>query len=1730
MKFNKVLLIIFIIFSVFLLISSVGASDLSAKEFNNLSESNNYYLNDNGKIIYVDGVNGNNANDGSSQDLALKSVDKALTSSKDNYTINLADGTYKGTSNTRLTIDKSLTFVGSDNTIFDGQGRDYIFIVSDNVEVTFKNIKFVNAYKSPVSYSVSYNNNVYGAALDIKKADVTIENCQFINSVLYYDTVDKYIYGGAVSNFGDLKVFNSYFENNTALSTSGLFSYGGSIYNRGNLFINNSKFNKSMSVDFGYGAGIANDGNATMENSIITNSRALQQCKGSAIYNAGDFVLLNSIIENNYIEKAGFNIIYGAIYNSGNLQARGSIFRNNTGNYETPMLAYKGSPNIYNAGNLNLTYNAFMDNAIFFGISRDIYFNGGEAICLDNNWWNTNDNPYLDGSRVNINQVNSWLLFTLVPEYSMLNIGESVKINASWTINNNKIPQINLFPMFNVTFTTSYGETLQKQLINGKSDFIFNHSQNKGSFSVYANVGSFSQNVTVDVGKLYTSLTVENNENITFLDALKVAITVTSQDKSTPTGVVSLYIGDNIYRLDLNNGKVNTEITDLLPGDYTMKVVYEGDENHFKSFFNKTVTIKKQVVDLSVHISEIKIDQRGSAIVTLLPKGVQGQAIMYIDGVRKKIVYLYNGNTTISLNNFGEGEYNITFGFVESNYYYAANASAILKVTKYDCSLNVSASDIDVGQNATVIVNVVPNTLRGEAILTVNGVNTTIYLDNDTTSINLYGLQAGTYDVTVWFEGDAKYVSSNASTSFKVSRQETSLDVVVDQDEKNLNGTVTININPATCTGIIGLYINYNHYTANITKGKVKFNVKFDKGTNYVFAYYEGNENCSDATWNTTIGVADEFVFIGENSTGWNYNDFNYSVRLLEVTGIPMPNRIVTIDFNGNKYNITTDDDGYAYFDLNLPTGSYSISATYKNATIHNDLTVNDIKFNLTAEDIHYGEMEKIKVDFDNGVSGNVNFIIEGILSKTIEIVNSTAICEVSGLNTGNYTVKAIYSNDKFKSEEIKSTFSVNKANLILNVSADDCTYDVDQIIRVIDLKNASGNLTFKVNEKQYIKEIKNSEVILNLSKLSTGQYSLDIYYSGDNNYYNSTFTTIFYVKEMASDVILRVNDTVYGENIIVVATLNDNATGIVRFKSGSITKDIEIIDGVAIWTFSGLNVGNYNMTAEYLGDHYYINSKNSTSFNIAKAKSQISISVGEVLLNENIRIYANLSPNATGKVIFSMIGYYSPRSKNIIDSKAMWYISPLQTGEYTIIASYNGDNNYYASNTTYELNVTQKRSILTVEIDDVGLNDRVVARINLNSTEGDLISDRITLKIGDKSYSILVNNGKSSFVIGKLAEGNYSFQATYNGNENYSKSTCEGKFIVRDTLLNVDLTAKDVVKYYKGSEQLIIYLKSESGKAIVGESIYVKLNGKESEILTDSSGKAVLDLNLPSGNYVALIFFNETDRYRSASTNASINISKTVEGIDVIKLYGTGTQYFAIFCDSDGKALGNTKVTFKIGSNSVTTKTLPNGISKLNINYKVGSYTIEAKNPVTGEKAYNNILIFKRLAGNKGFSQYYGANKNYKVRAYGDNGKPVGSGVKVKIRINGKTYNVKTNKKGYALFKIKLKPKTYTITATYKGYKVSNKIKVKSTIITKNLSKKKSKTAKFKAKLVNKKGKILKNKKITFKFKGKKYVVKTNKKGIATITIKSSLKVGKYRIVTSYGKLKVSNKIVVKK
>ena len=205
------------------------------------------------------------------------------------------------------------------------------------------------------------------------------------------------------------------------------------------------------------------------------------------------------------------------------------------------------------------------------------------------------------------------------------------------------------------------------------------------------------------------------------------------------------------------------------------------------------------------------------------------------------------------------------------------------------------------------------------------------------------------------------------------------------------------------------------------------------------------------------------------------------------------------------------------------------------------------------------------------------------------------------------------------------------------------------------------------------------------------------------------------------------------------------------------------------------------------------------------------------------------------------------------------------------------------------------------------------------------------------------------------------------------------------------------------------------------------------------------------------------------------------------------------------------------------------NGEILLDINFAVGNYVLTITNPSNNESIVDNIQIKPRLIDNTNVNMYFGADKYFRVKVYDDFGNIV-PGETMNIVLNQKAYSVKTDGNGFASLKLNnIKIGKYTVTVNYKGFAVTNKITVKSTLTAKNKSIKKGKTLKFKAKLVNTKGKPLKGKKITFKIKGKKYKVKTNKKGIATLKLKK-LKVGKYVIKTSYGKVKISNKITVKK
>ena len=99
---------------------------------------------------------------------------------------------------------------------------------------------------------------------------------------------------------------------------------------------------------------------------------------------------------------------------------------------------------------------------------------------------------------------------------------------------------------------------------------------------------------------------------------------------------------------------------------------------------------------------------------------------------------------------------------------------------------------------------------------------------------------------------------------------------------------------------------------------------------------------------------------------------------------------------------------------------------------------------------------------------------------------------------------------------------------------------------------------------------------------------------------------------------------------------------------------------------------------------------------------------------------------------------------------------------------------------------------------------------------------------------------------------------------------------------------------------------------------------------------------------------------------------------------------------------------------------------------------------------------------------------------------------------------NCRTDKKCYATFKLNKVPESYKIAAKYGSTEITKTLKVKHAVTLKAVKVKKS-AKRIVLKAILKQGKkALKYKKVTFKFKGKNHKAKTNKKGVAKVTIKN--------------------------
>ncbi len=314
-------------------------------------------------------------------------------------------------------------------------------------------------------------------------------------------------------------------------------------------------------------------------------------------------------------------------------------------------------------------------------------------------------------------------------------------------------------------------------------------------------------------------------------------------------------------------------------------------------------------------------------------------------------------------------------------------------------------------------------------------------------------------------------------------------------------------------------------------------------------------------------------------------------------------------------------------------------------------------------------------------------------------------------------------------------------------------------------------------------------------------------------------------------------------------------------------------------------------------------------------------------------------------------------------------------------------------------------------------------------------------------------------------------------------------------------------------------------------ETVIFEFGDKNYTVIADANGLAKLPIDSGVGAY------SITTTYNNVSIVNYIVIKSTIISSNVTRGYNSNYNYKVQVLTYDGTPLNNTQISISVNGKSKNYTTDASGYATVSFTKLTKQQTIIVANPSNADKKTTKIVVKSRFAGASNVAMYYFDGSKFKARIVGDNGQYVGKGQTVTIKLNKKTYKVKTNANGYATLKIPstVKPGTYKLTATYKGQTIKKTIKVKQNLKTnkKYSVKKTAKKLVIKATLKNGKNAV-KSKKITLKIKGKKFTAKTNSKGIAKFTIKKNilkkLKKGKsYTVKVTYLKNTIKTTVKVK-
>ena len=620
----------------------------------------------------------------------------------------------------------------------------------------------------------------------------------------------------------------------------------------------------------------------------------------------------------------------------------------------------------------------------------------------------------------------------------------------------------------------------------------------------------------------------------------------------------------------------------------------------------------------------------------------------------------------------------------------------------------------------------------------------------------------------------------------------------------------------------------------------------------------------------------------------------------------------------------------------------------------------------------------------------------------------------------------------------------------------------------------------------------------------------------------NETSFTISKANPNFSITSNKTYNLIYGDKINVLYSIDSNAGGVISINESSLClSSINVGDNFDELI---LPAGNHTLKIIYSGNQNYSQAFDEITVYVSGLENQIQLNITNATYPDNItlKVKATLDGNYT-------LTFDNSQNTDITVKKGTFESAFRFTpGNHVAYLEYKDSNPNYISNPV--------RAYFTIQPNNIGLSvNSNLEKVEVNKSV--ILNTSSSVGFNGDVVFILPNGTQINTSVGQTdTAGKHIITVKFMGNDIYSPES-----------VNITIDAYDEANFLENA--LTINSPTDGSNPTFNIDLASDANGILSVIIDNETysealvnGKASVEIfDLNPGNYTAKVIYSGDGNYLRSELTCDFEVKKVETSV---------ASAFSVKIPKD-----TTSATFSIGfSNNVTgtVKIMLDGVVEYNLTLKDGKGIITTSKlsqgnhsvfvSYLGDEKYlqSNMttsfnVLNPKITGNANLNVLYYSGSKFSIRLYGSDGNVLSS-QSVSFKINGITYNVNTDKNGYASLKIQQKPGRYSIVTSSLGISLSNTIVVKHIVSAKNLKvKRTSNLLKIKVKLLKVNGKYLKSKKITLKFKGKKYTAKTNKKGVAIFKISknviSSLNAGKkYKYKVTFLKDTVSKKISVKK